>query len=67
MRVLWWKSKTMTEKAFYHPLFHIAISRLFDQYTSTSPADKYQFGFKTGHSTALRTNTFKQIINQLME
>ena len=33
-----------------------------DQYTSTYPADKYQVGFKTGHSSGLCTNTFKQTI-----
>ena len=45
-----------------------AISKLFesiiaDQYTSISDADKYQFGFKPGHSTGLCTSVLKRTVN----
>ena len=45
-----------------------AISKLFeciiaDQYTSVSPSDMYQFGFKPLHSTGLCTSILKRTIN----
>ena len=42
-----------------------AMSKLFesviaDEITTASPADKYQFGFKFGHSTVLYTSILKR-------
>jgi len=53
------KSGDLTDLNNYRAIaVSTAISKLFenivaDQYTSTFSADKYQFGFKTGHSLQL--------------
>jgi len=45
-----------------------AVSKLFESvigcyFESTAEVDKYQFGFKPGHSTSLCTSVFKQTVD----